>query len=427
MTGLFQVPPGFIPFLLLGAALAGYLVWLVCSVLTSPIPLLYNFKSVFVRWRATLATVLGVALVVTVYVLMQAMAAGLEKSSANTGDPRNIMIVRKGSTAESSSQVTREQFRILQYFPEIARDERGRPLVSADLVVIMNLPRRNGAGEANVTMRGVTPLGRELRPQVRLVAGRWFEPGKREAVVSVRMAERFANTDIGQRFKTGGHELTVVGWFEGGDSAFDSEMWMDADEARSIFNRHNYSSVLARAAGPGAAGALMRRIESDRRLPLKAEPETQYYAEQTRTARPIRILGSFLATAMSIGAVFAAMNTMYASVGARTREIGTLRVLGFRRRTILASFNLEGAILAGLGGLLGCGLAWLAQTLCLAFGVRFGTLSFNTFSEVIFQFRVTPMLLLEGMLFAVAVGIAGSLLPAIRAARLPVIAALRAV
>jgi putative ABC transport system permease protein len=427
MTGLFQVPSGLLPFLLLGLALAGYLVWLVFAVLTSPIPVLYNFKSVFVRWRATLATVLGVALVVTVYVLMQAMAAGLEKSSANTGDPRNIMIVRKGSTAESSSQVTREQWRIIQFFPEIARDERGRPLVSADLVVIMNLPRRNGAGEANVTMRGVTPLGRELRPQVRLVAGRWFEPGKREAVVSARMAERFANTDIGQRFKTGGHELTVVGWFEGGDSAFDSEMWMDADEARSIFNRQNYSSLLARAAGPGAAQALMRRIESDRRLPLKAEPETQYYAEQTRTARPIRILGSFLATAMSIGAVFAAMNTMYASVGARTREIGTLRVLGFRRRTILASFNLEGAILAGLGGLLGCALAWLAQTLCVAFGVRFGTLSFNTFSEVIFQFRVTPALLVKGMLFAVAVGIAGSLLPAIRAARLPVIAALRAV
>ncbi|MDW8310257.1 MAG: ABC transporter permease, partial [Verrucomicrobiales bacterium] len=417
---------GLMPLLLLGLVLAGYLVWLVWSALTSPIPLLYNVKSVFVRWRATLATVLGVALVVTVYLLMQAMAAGLEKSSANTGDPRNVMIARKGSTAESSSQVTREQFRILKYFPEIARDERGRPLVSADLVVIMNLPRRNGSGEANVTMRGVTPLGRELRPQVRLVAGRWFEPGKREAVVSVRMAERFANTDIGQRFKTGGHELTVVGWFEGGDSAFDSEMWMDADEARSIFNRHNYSSVLARAA-PGAAQALIRRIESDRRLPLKAEPETQYYAEQTRTARPIRILGSFLATAMSIGAVFAAMNTMYASVGARTREIGTLRVLGFRRRTILASFNLEGAILAGLGGVLGCALAWLAQTLCVAFGVRFGTLSFNTFSEVIFQFRVTPALLMEGMLFAVAVGIAGSLLPAIRAARLPVIAALRAV
>ncbi|MCX8091011.1 MAG: ABC transporter permease [Verrucomicrobiae bacterium] len=426
MTGLFQVPAGLMPLLLLGLVLAGYLVWLVWSALTSPIPLLYNVKSVFVRWRATLATVLGVALVVTVYLLMQAMAAGLEKSSANTGDPRNVMIARKGSTAESSSQVTREQFRILKYFPEIARDERGRPLVSADLVVIMNLPRRNGSGEANVTMRGVTPLGRELRPQVRLVAGRWFEPGKREAVVSVRMAERFANTDIGQRFKTGGHELTVVGWFEGGDSAFDSEMWMDADEARSIFNRHNYSSVLARAA-PGAAQALIRRIESDRRLPLKAEPETQYYAEQTRTARPIRILGSFLATAMSIGAVFAAMNTMYASVGARTREIGTLRVLGFRRRTILASFNLEGAILAGLGGVLGCALAWLAQTLCVAFGVRFGTLSFNTFSEVIFQFRVTPALLMEGMLFAVAVGIAGSLLPAIRAARLPVIAALRAV
>jgi putative ABC transport system permease protein len=299
--------------------------------------------------------------------------------------------------------------------------------VSADLAVIISLPRRDAPGEANVTMRGITPQGIQLRPQVKLVAGRWFNPGHREAVASVKMARRFAHCDIGQTFKTGGTELTVVGWFDGGDTAFDSELWMDADEARSVFDRENYSSVLARVANTNAAAALMRRIESDKRMPLRAELETKYYAAQTATAGPIKMLGTLLATAMSIGAVFAAMNTMYASVGARTREIGTLRVLGFRRRTILASFNLEGAILAGLGGVLGCLAALLAQWLCVAFGVRFGTLSFNTFSEVIFQFQVTPPLLVQGMIFAVSVGIVGSFLPALRAARLPVIAALKSV
>ena len=389
------------------------------------LPLTYNLRNVFVRWRATAATILGVALVVTVYVLMQAMAAGLVKSSQNTGDPRNVMIVRKGSTAESSSQVSREQLKVIQYWPEIERDAAGKPIISADLAIIINLPRRDGAGEANVTMRGVTPMGMQLRPQVKLVNGRWFTPGKREAAVSMKMAKRFANTDVGQKFKTGGAELTVVGWFDGGDSAFDSEMWMDADEGRSVFDRENYSSILARVTSTNAAAALTQRIDQDKRMPLRADSETEYYAKQTMTALPIKILGQFLATAMSVGAIFAAMNTMYASVGARTREIGTLRVLGFRRRTVLAGFIIEGAILSGIGGVLGCGLALLAQWLCVVFGVRFGTLSFNTFSEVIFQFRVTPVLVVEGMIFAVIVGVVGSLFPAIRAARLPVIAALK--
>jgi putative ABC transport system permease protein len=410
-----------------GVAFAGYLLWLTYAVATSPIPLPYNLKSVFVRWRSTSATIVGVALVVMVFILLHAMAAGLERSSANTGDPRNIMIVRKGSTAESSSVVAREQLKVIQYLPQIARDPQGNPIISADLVVIISLSRRDGTGEANVTMRGVTPMGKELRPQVKLAQGRWFTPGKREAVVSVKMARRFARTDIGQTFRTGGNDLTVVGWFDGGDSAFDSEIWMDADEARSVFDRENYSSLLARMANTNDAAAFVDRVESDKRMALRADFETKYYSEQTLTAMPIKILGSFLAVAMSIGAVFAAMNTMYAAVGARTREIGTLRVLGFRRRVILASFNLEGAILAGVGGVIGCSLALLAQWLCVAFGVHFGTLSFNTFSEVIFQFRVTPALLAEGMVFAVVVGVVGSFLPAIRAARLPVISALKAV
>lgn len=395
------------------------------------LPLQYNIRNVFVRWRATLATVLGVALVVAVFVLVQSLAVGLEKSSRNTGDPRNIMIVRKGATAESSSQVSREQLRVLQYFPEIARDAQGQPLISADVVVLVSLPRRDLSGEANVMVRGVTPLGMELRPQVSLIEGRdatngpapsrWFSPGKREVAVSRQLAGRFANFNIGQRFKTAGAELTVVGWFDGGNSAFDSEVWMNADEARDIFDRDSYSSLLVRTVDASAMTALTNRIEADKRLPLRADREVDYYSAQTMTAKPITILGNFLATAMSIGAIFAAMNTMYASVGARTREIGTLRVLGFRRRTILASFLIEGAFLALLGGVLGVALSLPMH------GYTTGTMGFETFSETVFQFRITPWLAGKGLIFAVVVGLLGSLLPALRASRLPVIAALKSI
>jgi putative ABC transport system permease protein len=385
------------------------------------VPIKYNVRNVFVRWRATLATVFGVALVVAVYVLVQSMAAGLEKSSRNTGDPRNVMIVRKGSTAESSSQVTREQFRLLPYLAQIARDDTGRPLVSADVLVLINLPRRDGHGEANVLLRGISPLGMELRPQVTLASNRWFHPGRREVVVAKRLAQRFANFNVGDRFKTGAHELTVAGWMEGANSAFDSEIWMDADEARSIFERDNYSSVLARVKTPADAPALIRRIESEKRLPLRADMEVKYYAGQTMTAMPIRILGNFLATAMSVGAIFAAMNTMYASVGARTREIGTLRVLGYRRASIMASFLMEGAFLALLGGALGCALALPLH------GYSTGTMSLESFSETVFSFRITPLLIGKGLVFSIIVGVVGSFLPALRASRLPMIAALKAV
>jgi putative ABC transport system permease protein len=391
------------------------------------LPLRYNVRNVFVRWRATLATVLGVAAVVAVYLLVQSMAVGLEKASRNTGDPRNLMIVRKGSTSESNSQVTREQLRTLVYLPQIERDAQGRPLVSADIIVLISLPRRDNLGEANVIARGMSPVGMELRPQVKLVAGRWFVPGHREVVVSRRLASRFAGLDLGGRFRAAGADLTVVGWMDGGNSAFDSEIWMDADEARPLFDRDNYSSVLMRTTDTNAAQALIERVESDKRWPLRADFEVKYYSEQTRTAMPIRILGNFLAVAMSIGAVFAAMNTLYASVGARTREIGTLRVLGYRRRTVLATFIIEGALLAGLGGLVGCTIVVLAEQLLLWSGVQFGTLNFDTFSEALFQFRITAWLLCKGMVFALLVGVVGSLLPAIRAARLPVIAALKAV
>ena len=385
------------------------------------LPLTYNVRNVIVRWRATLATVLGIALVVAVFVLVQSLAVGLEKSASNTGDPRNVMIVRKGSTAESSSQVSLQQFQTLRYWPQIARDQNGVPLVSADVVTLISQLRIDGKGEANVSVRGITPMGMFLRPQVKLVAGRWFTPGKREVCVSERLSKRFAHFKIGDSFKTGPNILTVVGKFDGGNSAFDSEVWMNADEARTIFDRESYSSVLVRSTSPAAAREIVARLDQDKRLPLRGDSEVEYYARQTATAMPIRILGNFLATAMSIGAIFAAMNTMYASVGSRTREIGTLRVLGFRRRTILAGFIIEGAILAAIGGALGCLLALPLH------GYSTGTMSFNTFSETVFQFRITPMLAAKGIIFAVVVGVIGSLLPAIRAARLPVIAALKSV
>ncbi|MEO7299149.1 MAG: ABC transporter permease [Verrucomicrobiota bacterium] len=387
------------------------------------LPLKYNVRNVFVRWRATLATVLGIALVVAVFILVQSLAIGLEKSSANTGDPRNVLVVRKGSTAESSSLITREQLKSLQYFEEIQRNEKEQPMISADVLVLINLPRRGNTneGEANVLLRGISATGAALRPQVKLVQGRWFIPGKREVVVSKRLAARFANFNVGDRFKTGPEWMTVVGWMEGGKSAFDSECWMDVEECRSIFDRDMYSSLLLRPIDDAAKIKLLARIENDKRLQLRAFSETEYYAKQTMTATPIKWLGGFLATAMSIGAIFAAMNTMYASVGARTREIGTLRVLGYRRRTIVLSFLIEGALLALIGGFFGSLLSLPMN------GYATGTIGFETFSETVFEFTITWSLILKGLLFSVIVGTLGTLLPALRAARLPVIAALKSI
>lgn len=385
------------------------------------LPLNYSLRNALVRWRSTIATVLGIALVVFVFVLLQSLAAGIEKSSGNTGDPRNIMVVRKGSTAESASLISRQNLTEIRYFTEIARNEKDEPIISADVLVLVNLPRRENNGEANVLLRGVTPRGLELRPQVKLAAGRWFDPGKREIVVSAKLARRFANFDIGNSFKSGSATFTVVGWLEGGGSAFDSECWLDADECRSTFERDMYSSFLIRPKDAAAGEQLIARIENDRRFKLKAEREVEYYRKQTLTAAPIKWLGGFLAVMMSVGAVFAAMNTMYAAVGARTREIGTLRVLGFRRRAVVTALLVEGGFLALLGGILGCALAFYWN------GYTTATMGWETFSEIVFQFSVTPKLVAEGLVFAVVVGVIGTLFPAIRASRLPVIAALKSV
>jgi len=386
------------------------------------LPLLkYHVRSIFVRWRATGATILGLALVVAVFVVLQALAIGIESASASTGDPRNFLVVRQGAMAETTSIVTREQYNIIRYQDCIARDAAGRPLATADVHVILNLPRTDRTGSANALLRGVSPQALALRPQVQLVDGRWFQPGRREAVVSRRLAARFADMQLGGSFKSGGVTLTVVGHFDAGRTAFDSEIWIDADEARGAFDRPDFSSVLVRAASPEAAALLKPLIEGERRLKMKVVRETDYYKEQTRAAMLPRLLGNGLALIMSIGAMFAAMNTLYASIASRTREIGTLRVLGYRRRSILFGFLLEGALLAAVGGLLGCLLALPMH------GYSAGTLGWESFTETVFDFRITPALAARGVLFAVGIGLVGSFLPALRAARLPVIASLKSV
>lgn len=385
------------------------------------IPLSYNLRNLRVRWRLTLMTMLGIGLVVAVFVMVEALAQGLKSTYIATGDPRNLLVIRKGSTSESNSQIDLEGMHRMKYLDGIARDASNRPLFSEEIIVLIFLERLAGEGGANVLVRGMKPTGLTLRPQIRLVEGRLFEPGKRECVVSRRIADRFAHCRVGESFRSGRVDWRVVGMFDAERTAYESEIWIDADEARDLFHRSFYGSALLLTRDEDAMAGLVRRLEADKSLQVRAIRETEYYRDQTKMAGPIQFMGGFLATIMSIGAAFAAMNTMYAAVGARTREIGTLRVLGYRRRDIYLAFMLESIMLSLLGGILGCLLSLPLN------GMATGTIGWDTFAEVAFEFRITPGLLAKGLLFALAMGVVGGLLPARAAARKPVLDALRAV
>lgn len=386
------------------------------------VPIKYNLRNLRVRWRLTLATMLGIALVVAVFVMVMALANGLKVTYVSTGDPRNLLVLRKGSTAESSSQITRNDVRLIKYLDGIARDENGEPLASPEILVLINLDRRDRRGSANVLVRGIGPVGLKLRTRIRLVEGRMFQPGLHECIVSRRIAERFAGCHVGEQFRSGRTWWRVVGIFDANKTAYESEIWVDADEARNVFKRNFYGSILIRPVEDAAVVARMiRRMETDKQLSVRVLPEVEYYREQTKTAAPIQWLGRVLAVVMSIGAAFSAMNTMYAAVSARTREIGTLRVLGFQRHHVYLSFLLESVLLALFGGAMGCLFSLPLN------GMATGTMSWTTFSEVAFEFRVTPPLLLKGMAFALVMGVLGGLLPARLAARKPVLDALRSI
>jgi putative ABC transport system permease protein len=383
------------------------------------IPLKYNLRNLAVRRTTTAMTAFSITLTVTVFVVLMALAQGLQTSLTATGHPLNLMIMRDGSQSETQSSVQRDALQIIRYLEGIAKNEKGEPTVSPELVVLINLPRRGQVQGSNVTIRGLGPEGFALRREFKLVEGREFKPGMREVIVSKRIAERFQNCALSEKLKFAKGYWTVVGVFDAGHTAYASEIWTDAEDLGQDFDRDGYSSVYLRATDTAALNRLKLQVADDRRLHQKAETELEYYEKQTRTAGPIKFLGIFIAGLMAVGASFAAMNTMYAAVARRTKEIGALRVVGFSRGSILLSFIIESVIIAGIGGFIGCVLALPIN------GVSTGTTNFMTFSELAFSFRVTPALLLQGIVFAVLMGFIGGLFPAWRAAHENIVTALR--
>ena len=383
------------------------------------IPLKYNLRNIAVRRTTTAMTAFSITLTVTVFVVLMALAQGLQSLLTATGDPLNLMVMRDGSQSETQSSVQRDALQTLRYLEGIAKNEKGEPRVSPELVVLINLLRRNQTQGSNVTIRGLGPEGFTLRNNFKLVEGREFKSGLREVIVSKRIAERFQNCSLGDKLKFAKGYWTVVGIFDAGNTAYASEIWTDADGLGQDFDRDAYSSVIIRATDTAALNRLKQQVTDDRRLHQKAQTELEYYERQTRSAGPIKFLGIFIAALMAVGASFAAMNTMYAAVARRTKEIGALRVVGFSRGSILLSFIIESVIIAAIGGFLGCMLALPIN------GVSTGTTNFATFSELAFSFRVTPELLLQGMIFSVIMGFLGGLFPAWRAAHENIVTALR--
>src|SRR5579863_1042571 len=384
------------------------------------IPISYNVRNLRLRKGLTVMTALGIALTVTTAIFLMALVAGLDRAFVSSGSPLDVLVLRKGSEAELSGGFDASLFPTLTTLPGIAKDSHGDPMASGEWVVVIILPRKDGTGEVNVTVRGMMPDGLELRPKVKLAEGRWFTPGQREVVVSQSIQKRFAHANIGDTMQFGKGPWTVVGVFDAGGSAYESEVWGDVNQMASDFDRQGgFSSAYLRATDPIAAEALKNRVSDDQRLKLEGFNETDYYAKQTSSGAPIKVIGFVVGFIMAIGSIFAAMNTMYAAVAYRGREIATLRVIGFSQPAILASFVLESLLLALLGA--GAGIL-----LMLPFnGMQTGTSNAVTFSEVVFALRITPQVAGYAVMFALIMGFVGGLAPAWHAARQNILNALR--
>jgi putative ABC transport system permease protein len=385
------------------------------------IPLSYNLRNLVVRKTTTLMTALGIALTVAVLLAVLALVNGLRVTLTTTGDPLHVIVMRKGSTSELVSLFTRTQFQDLKFKPGIASGHDGQPLASLGMITVINLANVDNPDGANVTVRGLQPTGIEMRRNVKIATGRWFTSGRRELVVGDSVARRFPAAGLGKKIQLGRGDWDIVGVFNAGRGAQDSEIWGDLNQIASDFNRVEVlSSALLRATDEVTAKTLINDINSDRRLELTAASEKDYYDQQTDSAAPIEYTGIIVAIIMAVGSSFAAMNTMYAAVSRRAREIGTLRVLGFSRFSILLSFFVEGVLLSALGGLLGCLLVMPLNGITTAIGS-------NNFSELAFDFTVTPKIMLTGIAFAVVLGSFGGLFPARSASRKEILTALREV
>ncbi len=385
---------------------------------------LVSLRSIPERLGASLVVVIGIAGVVGVLVSVLAMADGFRHTLASTGRPGRVIMLRAGSDAELSSGVARDQATVLATLPGIARDAEGRPLASSELMVMVDLPRKGESHSNNVPFRGVGPSAFTIRKEVVIAEGRRFNRGLREVIVGRQAARQFAGLTVGARIAFRDSDWTVAGIFESGGDVHESEIWSDAEVAMSAFRRTGYQSVTAALADPSNLGfaALKDSVARDPRLSIAVLREPEYYAKQaTILSTLIRVLGYTVAAFMAVGAMFGALNCMYSAIASRQVEIATLRAIGFGGLPVVVSVMSEALLLALAGGAMGGALAYLYCD-----GASLSTLNFNTFSQVAFAFRVTPRLLAQGLLWALVIGAAGGLFPAIRAARLPVTLALRA-
>jgi putative ABC transport system permease protein len=384
------------------------------------IPIRYNLRNLRLRKSLTIMTALGIALTVATAVFIMALLAGLGRAFGSTGDPLNVLMLRKGSDSElAAGGVSRDALEVLKNLPGVAKNSQGEPLVSGEDILIVVAARKGGTGETNVTTRFLTPLGIQMRPKIQIVSGRWFTPGQREVVVSSSINRRFEHMNIGDMVHIGKGDWPIVGIFDGSGTAHDSEVWGDINQLVTDFERTVYSSVLVRATDPLSAQALKNRANDDQRLELNGLLEPDYYASQTKSGAPIKIVGVLVAIIMAVGSSFAAANTMYAAVAYRGREIATLRVIGFSRPSILTSFMFESLILSLLGAVLGI-------LLMLPFnGMTTGTSNQVTFSEVVFRLQMTPLVIAGAIGFALIMGVIGGIAPAWQAARRDILSALR--
>lgn len=384
------------------------------------IPISYSLRNLWTRRLTTVLTAGGMALVVFVFAAILMLAEGLRKTLVDTGSPDNVVVIRKGAGTDVQSGVERRQASIVETQPEVAFSGDGRRLLAREMVALINLPKRGGNKPAHVVIRGIEPSSLPLRPQVRITEGRMPRFGSSEIIAGASIARRFRGGGVGETLRFGMRDWTVVGIFDAGNSGFSSEIWGDADQLMQAFRRPVYSLVIFRLADTTAFEKVKARIEGDPRLTLEARRETRYYADQSEMmARFLRVLGVSLTVIFSLGAVIGAMITMYAAVANRTNEIGVLRALGFRRRSIIGAFILESLLLGFAGGCAGLLLASFLQLFTIS------TMNFQTFSELAFSFTLTFEIFCKGLAFSLIMGFVGGVMPAIRAARMNIVEALR--
>ena len=385
------------------------------------IPINYIARNLVARRLTTILTAGGMALVVYVFATVLMLAAGLEQTLVSTGQDDNVVVIRRSAQTEVQSGVDRRQASVIESLPDIATGADGQRLISKEPVVLINLPKRSTGKSANVVIRGVTPAGLTLRPQVQIVEGRMFRPGTSEVIAGGSIASGFRGAGLGETLRFASRDWIVVGVFDAGRTGFDSEIWGDAEQMLQAFRRTGFSSVLFKLVDSDRFDSVKQTLESDPRLTVEAKREQRFYADQSEAlAKFITYLGTSISVIFSIGAIIGAMITMYASVASRVAEIGTLRALGFSRNAILVAFLGESLLLGLLGGVAGLVAASFMQALSIS------TTNFQTFAEVAFSFTLTPSIIVASIAFALAMGFAGGFLPAARAARMKIVDALRA-